>query len=281
MAPRTTWKGFLTIAHMSCAVRLHPAVVRIDRLGFQALNRTTLNRVQMRPYDPHTGKEIARDALLRGYEVEPGRFVAVEDRELAELQLESSRNIVLNRFIDPAAIDTAYLDAPYFVAPDSPASGAAYALIREAMKREGKGGIGRIVLGHRERAALVVPRGRGMLLTTLRAAAEVRSDDAFFAEIGGAAPDEEMLSLTGELVARRSGEFDPRRDFRDRYQEALFQLVQAKLKGEKPILPPTPPPVRVLDPRDALALSIAAEMQKPPAPSRHADAASARQAKNH
>jgi DNA end-binding protein Ku len=274
-----TWKGFLTLAQMSCAVRLHPAVVRIDRLGFQALNRTTLNRVQMRSYDPQTGKEVSRDAVLRGYEVEPGRFVVVEDRELAELQLESSRNVVLSRFVDPAAIDAAYLDAPYFVAPDSPASGAAYALIREAMKREGRGGIGRIVLGNRERAALVVPRGSGMLLTTLRAAAEVRSDDTFFAEIGDAAPDEGLLSLTCELVTRRTGEFDPRRDFRDRYQEALFQLVQAKLKGEKPVLPPAPPPARVLDPRDALALSVAAEMSKPPAPSRHAD--TARQAKNH
>lgn len=78
-------------------MRLHPAVVRMDRLGLQPPNRTTLNRVQMRPYDPQTGKEISREALLRGYEYETGRFVVIEDRELAELTLESSRNIVLDR----------------------------------------------------------------------------------------------------------------------------------------------------------------------------------------
>jgi DNA end-binding protein Ku len=100
------------------------------------------------------------------------------------------------------------------------------------------------------------------------------------AEIGDVAPAEELLTLAAQLVRRRAGEFDPRRDFRDRYQEALFQLVQAKLKGEKPPLPPAPPRIRVLDPREALAMSVAAEEPKPPAASRRGEMAPERQAKN-
>src|ERR1700719_499908 len=85
MAPRTAWRGLLTLARVTCPVRLHPAVVRTDRLGFQALKRATLNRVQMRPHDPQTGKEVNREFIVRGYEVEPGHFVLVEDRDLVEL----------------------------------------------------------------------------------------------------------------------------------------------------------------------------------------------------
>jgi len=259
MAPRTVWKGYLSVARVSCAVRLHAAVTRMERLGLQPLNRTTLNRVQMRPYDPQTGKEIAREALLRGYEYQPGRFVVIEDRELAELTLESSRNIVLDRFVKPNSIDPAYLDTPYFVVPDAPRAAAPFALIREGMTRAGREGVGRVVLGGREWAALVTPRGRGMMLTTLRAAAEVRSDETFYADLGDAVLDDALVAAAARLVDQLAGSFDPRRDFRERYQEALFQLVQAKLKGEKPIYPTPPPPVRVTALVDAIAASLEAD----------------------
>jgi DNA end-binding protein Ku len=256
MAPRVVWKGYLSLARVSCAVRLHPAVVRMDRLGLQPVNRTTLNRVQMRPYDPQTGKEISRDALLRGYEFGPGRFVVIEDRELAELTVESSRNIVLDRFIAPGAIDMAYLDVPYFVVPDAASSAAPFALIRAGMVRAGRVGVGRVVLGGREWAALVAPRGRGLLLTTLRAAAEVRSDEAFYGSDAEPPPEAAMVESAAEIIARLGTSFDPRRDFRERYQEALFQLVQAKLKNEKPIFPAPPPPVRIIALAEAVAASL-------------------------
>src|SRR5689334_12868411 len=112
MAPRTTWKGLLTLARVSCPVRVHPAVVRADRLSFQALNRATLNRVQMRPHDPQTGKEVSREAIVRGYEVEAGQFVLIDDRDLGELQIDSSRRLALERFVERSSIDTAYFDTP-------------------------------------------------------------------------------------------------------------------------------------------------------------------------
>jgi DNA end-binding protein Ku len=267
MAPRTMWKGYLTLARISCAVRLCPAVARMERLGLQSLNRTTLNRVQLRPYDPQTGKEISRDALLKGYEFEPGRFMVVEERELAELQVESMRNIVVDRFVDPASIDTAYLDLPFYLLPDAPSAPVPYGLIREAMRRTGRGGVGRIVLGGREWAALVVPRGRGLMLTTLRAAAEVRNEETIFADLGREAPDPDMLEKTVEIIGRLETSFDPRRDFRERFQEALFQLVRAKLKGEKPVFPPPPPPIRTGALRDAVAASLAGASQTARAPS--------------
>jgi DNA end-binding protein Ku len=258
MAPRTAWRGLLTLARVTCPVRLHSAVVRTDRLGFQALNRATLNRVQMRPHDPQTGKEVTREFVVRGYEVEPGNFVMVEDRDLIELQIDSSRVLVLERFVDRASLDTAYFDTPYFLVPDGRAADVAFGVIRDAIERQGLVGVTRIVLGSRERAAIIERRGNGMLLTTLRAAHEVRGDDSYFSEIDEQPADETMIDMAQRLMARLAGAFDPRRDFRDRYQEALFHFVQAKRKGEKPALPKPREPAPALDVRDALESSVAA-----------------------
>jgi DNA end-binding protein Ku len=271
-APRTVWKGYLSLARISCAVRLQPAIVRMDRLGLQPLNRTTLNRVQFRPYDPQTGREIGRDALLKGYEFEPGRFVVIEERELAELRVESMRNIVLDRFLDATSVDAAYLDTPYYLLPDAPASAGSYALIRAAMLRTGRAAIGHIVLGGREYAALVQPRGRGLVLTTMRAAAELRSGETAFAGLADEEPAEELIEMASLIIARLSGAFDPRRDFREHFQEALFQLVQAKLKGEKPVFPPPAPAIRLTALGDAVASSLHQAEPERAAPGRYSTA---------
>jgi DNA end-binding protein Ku len=266
MAPRTTWRGLLALARLSCPVRVHPAVVRSDRLGLQALNRSTLNRLQMRPHDPQTGKEVARDFIVRGYEVEPGQFVLVDDREVAELQIDSSRVLLLERFVERSSLDTAYLDTPHFLVPDGRNADAAFAVIRDAMLRQQRVAIARIVLGGRERAAVIEARGRGMLLTTLRAAHEVRGVESYFAEIDPSPPDDSTTALAERVIGRLAGSFDPRRDFRDRYQEALFHFLQAKRRGEKPVLTPPAPPPAAVDPRDALEASLAALEAVPVAP---------------
>jgi DNA end-binding protein Ku len=264
---RTTWRGLLALARLSCPVRVHPAVMKSERLGLQALNRATLNRLQTRPHDPQTGKEVARDFIVRGYEVEPGQFVLVEDRELAELQIDSSRMLVLERFIERSSLDTAYFDTPHFLVPDGRGADQAFAIIREAMLRQGVVAISRIVLGSRERAAMIEARGRGMLLMTLRAAHEVRSDDSCFAEIDPAPLDETATALAERVIGRLTGSFDPRRDFRDRYQEALFHFLQAKRKGERPVMPAASTVAAIADPREALEASIAALEQATVAPS--------------
>jgi DNA end-binding protein Ku len=258
MAPRASWKGFLVLVRVNCPVRLHAAIVRTDRLGLQALNRATLNRLQMRPHDPQTGKEVAREAVVRGYEVEPGQVVLIEERELLGLEIGSSRHLILERFVERRTIDPAYADTPYFLVPDGRSADAAFGVLREAMRRRGLAGVSRLVLGGRERAALIEPRGRGMLLTTLRAAHEVRSADPYVGEIDDTPPEEAMIEQAERLVARLAGPFDPRRDFLDRYQEALFHFAQAKRRGEKPSLPGPSLPPAMTDLQEALDSSIAA-----------------------
>lgn len=272
MAPRASWKGFLVLVRISCPVRLHAAIVRTDRLGLQMLNRATLNRLQMRPHDPQTGKEVSREAVVRGYEVEPGQIVLIEERELVGLEIGSSRHLVLERFVERRTVDPAYTDTPYFLLPDGRGADAAFAVLREAMRRRGLVGVSRLVLGGRERAALIEPRGRGMLLTTLRAAHEVRSGEALFGEIDDTPPEEAMIEQAERVIARLAGAFDPRRDFRDRYQEALFHFAQAKRRGEKPVPPGASVPPVMGDLQEALDSSLASlaaiVTPEPPAPRR-------------
>lgn len=258
MAPRATWKGFLVLARIGCPVRLYAATVRADRLGLQPFNRATLNRLQMRPHDPQTGKEVAREAVVRGYELEPGQVVPIEERELVGLEITSSRHLLLERFIERRTIDLAYADTPYFLLPDGRGADAAFAVLREAMRRRGLVGVSRLVLGGRERAVLVEPRGRGMMLTTLRAAHEVRGAVPYFGEIDDTPPEETMVQQAERLVARLAGTFDPRRDFRDRYQEALFHFALAKRRGERPEQSRPAAPAVMIDLQEALDSSVAA-----------------------
>jgi DNA end-binding protein Ku len=236
MAPQPGWKGFLKLSLVSCPVALYPATTRANRVSFHNLDRETHNRVQMRPHDAETGEEVSRDRLVKGYEAEDGRFVLVEPEELEALQVEASRTIELETFIDCAEIDPLYYDTPYLLAPDGPVADETFRVIHAAMKKEDKAGMGHVVIASRERRVAVEVNGRGLLLTTLRTADEVRDAAPYFAEIGEGKLDEEMVELATRIVGRKSTQFDPSR-FDDRYQTALASLVEAKLKGEAPVTP--------------------------------------------
>lgn len=255
---RASWKGHLKVHLVSCAVKLFPGVSRAARVSFHNLNPATEHRINLRPHDPATGEEVAKEDIVKGYEVEKGRFVVIEEEEIEKVRIPSTKTIELERFIDAGELDPAYLNAPYYLAPDGAVAEEAYRVIREAMARKGKIGLGRVVLSRRERMVAVAPRDRGIVLTTLHAREEVRRDAEFFAEIGEGALDEEMVDLAAHIIAKKAGKFEPEK-FIDRYQAELVNLVQAKMKGEKPELPKPRRTAQIIDLKEALKRSLAAE----------------------
>jgi DNA end-binding protein Ku len=236
MASRSTWKGFLKLSLVSCPVQLQPATTRGNRIAFHNLNKATHNRIEMRPHDAESGEEVDRERLVRGYEVEEGRFVLIEEQDLEAIETEASRTIDLTSFVDRNEIDPIYLDSPYYMAPDGPAADETFRVVHAALEQRKKAGIGRVVLGNRERIVVVETRGEGMLLTTLRTADEVRADRDYFAEISAMQPDPDMIELATEIITRREGKFDPAR-FEDRRQAGLNKLVEAKIAGAAPVTP--------------------------------------------
>jgi DNA end-binding protein Ku len=212
-------------------------------------------RIALRPHDPQTGEEIDRDEVRRGYEYERGQFVTFTPEELKALDVESSHTIDLTTFVPRAEVDPLYFNTPYYVYPDGAVAAEAYRTISAAMAEAGMAGLGRLTLSRRERLVLVEPRGQGLALITLRAAEEVRA-----AEFDGSARelDAEAVAIAGMIIQRKTGSFDPA-TFRDRYQEALKELIEAKLKGLPVKARPETQPAPVFDLMAALKQSLAQE----------------------
>jgi len=288
--PRASWKGFLRLSLVSCPIYLSPAATRTksiclhqvwqpkDRRGapieddeedeqsFRPAARSfnedfddtrrppAPTRVALRPHDPHTGEEIEREEVAKGYEYERGRFVTFTPAELKALDVESSKIIDLETFVPRAEVDPVYFSTPYYVYPDGPIAVETFRVIGAAMTEAGEVGIGRVTLSRRERPVMVEPRGAGMVLITLRASEEVRAS-AF--EKSDAEIDPDMVAIAGTIIKRRSGRFDPA-TFRDRYQEALRELIEAKMKG-LPIKPKQIAAPPVLDLMAALKCSLTQE----------------------
>ena len=212
-------------------------------------------RIALRPHDPHTGEEIDRDEVRKGYEYERGQFVTFTPEELKALDVESSHTIDLTTFVPRAEVDPLYFNTPYYVYPDGTVAAEAYRTISAAMAEAGMAGLGRLTLSRRERMVLVEPRGQGLALITLRAAEEVRA--AEFGSFEGEL-DAEAVAIAGMIIQRKTGSFDPS-TFRDRYQEALKELIEAKLKGLPVKARPAARPAPVFDLMAALKQSLAQE----------------------
>jgi DNA end-binding protein Ku len=215
-----------------------------------------VSRITLRPHDLSTGEEIEKEEVVKGYEYERGQYVTFTPAELKALDLESSKIIDLETFVPRGDVDPVCFNSPYYLYPDGQMSVEAIRVIGTAMAEAGVVGIGRLTMSRRERMVMVDPRGTGMVLMTLRAADEVRAPR--FSEADGAI-DAEMLAIARTIIDKRTGSFDASK-FRDRYQEALRELIEAKMKGV-PIKPQVvAEPAPVIDLMAALKRSLAQEM---------------------
>ena len=259
MAMRPTWRGHLRLALVSCPVRLTPATTSSSNIRFHKLNRKTGNRLRQQMIDSETGKVVERDETIMGYEFEKGRYVKVEPEEIEGLKIESSEIITIERIVPAAEVDWLFAENPYIVEPDDKNGLDIFATIREALKAKEVVGIGRLVLARREHPVMVQPRGKGLMLVTLHDPQEVRLPEEIFDEIKDVKVDKQNLAMAETLIERMEGEFDLSM-FEDRYQAALQELVEAKMKGKK-ITAPTEVerPSNVVNLFEALKASVAAE----------------------
>ncbi len=211
--------------------------------------------------DSKTGDPVDRDQIVKGYEYDRGRYVTITDDELKDLQIESSKIIDLDRFVDRDAVDPIYLDTPYWVHPDGELAAETFRVIGEAMAKTGKVGLGHVTLSSRERLVLAEPRDGGLVMSTVRSADEVRPAE-FGAKPNGEA-DSDMVAIAETIIERRSGAFDPE-TFRDRYQDALRELVDAKTKGLEPTPRDVAEPPKVINLMEALKRSLAQDAEAAP-----------------
>ena len=264
MAGRASWKGYLRLSLVSCPVKLYPATSSTaGKIAFNLLHKDTLNRVQQKYHDPELG-EIDRADLVKGYQFEKDKYVVVTAEELEEIEIESSKTVDIDGFVDEADIDHIYLDSTYYLAPDGPIAEETFSVILEAMKRARKVALARIVLSGRERLVAIQPITDGFRLMTLRSAKEVREPSSALDKLNAKFSDD-MLNMAEQIIAQKVATFAPEA-FEDRYEEALLALVKSKISGGQPVIAKAPERGNVVNLMDALRRSIE-EDRRPPAPS--------------
>jgi DNA end-binding protein Ku len=231
-ATRPTWEGHLRLSLVTCPVALFTATERSADVHFHLINPKTNHRIRMQTVDAETGKPVDRSGLVRGFEVSKNKYILLDKEELDAVKLESTRIIDIKEFVDAAAIDRIYWDEPYYLAPAGKTGIDAFSVIQAAMKKRDKVALGNLVLHQRERPCALEPRDGGILLTTLRTHDEIRSS-AGLLNRSLPKPDKGMLDIAEKIIAQQEGKFDPSH-FKDRYEDALRELIARKKKG-KPI----------------------------------------------
>jgi DNA end-binding protein Ku len=251
MAPRAVWKGTLKIAEVTCPVSLYTAASTSERISFHTINRKTGNRVQRQFVDEVSGKPVEAEDQVKGYDKGDGDYVILEPEEIAAAIPESDKTLTVETFLPCDEIDDIFFDKPYYVSPSSPVAAEAFALIREGMKGRQSAALARTVIFRRMRSILIRPHGEGLIATTLNFDYEVRSAQDAFSDIPTVKIDDEMLQLAEHIIKTKAGPFDPKQ-FDDRYESALAELVQAKIEGRKIKPQKRPEPAKVVSLLDAL-----------------------------
>lgn len=262
LSNRPIWSGNLRLSLVSCPVALYGAVSRRREISFHLINPATNNRIRMVPTDPDSGP-VSRNDLVKGYEFEKDRYAIVTAQELYAVRLETTDNLEVELFVDAAAIDRLFWNEPYYLLPDGDSALEAYGVIREALVRTNRIALGRVVMHTRERLMAVEAVENGMVAYSLRMKDEVVSPLTAFDSLPDIHPNPRMVEIAERIIEQSGGPFDTSK-FRDRYEEALRDLVRRKQEGETATIDaPKPEKSNVIDLMEALRRSLKAKEPPP------------------
>jgi DNA end-binding protein Ku len=228
MAARPTWRGQIKLALVSIPVEIFPATKAGKSISFHQVHEPSGQRVRYEKVVPGIGP-VDRDDILKGYEVEKGEYVLLDPEEIEKVKLESRKTLDLSQFVDIGDIDPIYYDKPYYVVPADDLAEEAFVVLRDALKRTKKVGVGQLAMRGQEYVVSLKPCGRGMVLETLRYADEVHKAGGYFRDIGDKKPDTDLLEMAEALIEKKTGDFDAA-EFHNRYIEALQELIKEKIK---------------------------------------------------
>jgi DNA end-binding protein Ku len=266
MAPRSFWKGYFKLSLVTCPVAMMPATTTTGKVSFHVLNRETGNRVVSRYIDAVTSKPVSDDDQAKGYPRGEDDYLVLEDDELESVALESTRTIDIDMFVPADSIDWIWFDKPHYLTPDDPVGEEAFSVIREAMRSTNTVGISRVVLYRRERAVMLEPRGKGIVLWTLRYGDEVRDSGPSFENASDEKPSGELLQMVTKLIEEKKKPWDASM-VSDPVQDSLLEIIASRKKGAKRAAPKqADAPERadnVVNIMDALRRSLTQEKTKP------------------
>lgn len=230
MAARAYWQGQIRLALVSIPVEIYSATKSGASIAFHQIHEPSGKRIKYEKVVPGIGP-VDPDEIVKGFEVSKGDYVLIDEKEIEGVKLESKKTLELTQFVDYDSIDPIYYDKPYYVVPADDLAEEAFIVLREALRKARKIGLGQLAMRGREYVVSLKPCGRGLVLETLRYADEINKGAAYFREIPDDKPDEDLLDLATTLIDKKTGTFDAG-DFKNRYVDALRDLIEHKRKGQ-------------------------------------------------
>ena len=229
--PRAIWSGSISFGLVNIPVKVFSAISHKD-VRFHQLHDADGARIKEKRVCSADGKEVPYEHIVKGYEVSPGRYVAISPEELEALDPKASRTIDIESFVDIAEIDPIYYDQTYYLAPDKGAA-KAYGLLLGAMQSTEKVGIAQVVLRTKQRLCAVRSIGQALSMSVMIYNDEIvptsKLDDL---PSGGVKPRDQELKMAQQLIGSLSGKFEPKK-YKDEYREKVLELIRRKEKGEK------------------------------------------------
>ena len=253
--PRSIWKGAISFGLVTVPVAMYPATERREELRFRLLHGKDKSPVEYRRVCKEEEAEVPWSEIAKGYEYEKGQFVVMTDEDFEKARTPATQTIDIRDFVPREQIDAMYFETPYYLEPAGKGANKAYALLRDALDKADRLGVGTVVLRQREHLVAVEPRGAALVCTTMRYAHELRPVSSLEVPKVGSGWDKREMDLALRLVETLAGEWQPEK-YRDTYTDVLRQAIEQKVEGKEISVPRGAAPRKVVDLRKALEESL-------------------------
>ena len=229
---RSIWKGHIRFLLVAIPVRVYNALETSEKVHLNQLHKEDYGPIG---YDKRCKKckqVVSNEEIIKGYQYAPDQYAILEPDDITKVKLKTTKVIDIVGFIDKAEISPMLYDSPYFAGPDGEVGVKTYALLSEVLKESGKIGLGKVVLRDREDFVALAPEDGGLVLYKLRYPKELRNIEEV-PQIGTQAElDPNELKLARTLVDQMVTSISEI-DMRDRYNEALKEIIEAKIAGKE------------------------------------------------
>ena len=228
---RAIWKGFIRFSLVNIPIKLYSAIESASAVSFRQLHKEDNGAVGYQKVCKSCDTKLSSDEIVKGYEYEPGQYVIIEKEDLENIKLKSTKVIDIEAFVDAQEVHHTLFETPYYAGPDGEVAAKAYQLLCETLKRTNKLAVGRVVLRDREHIVMIAPHGPGILMYKLRYPKELR-DIGTVPQLEESEIEDSQITLAETLVQTMAKPF-AELELRDRYKEALIEMIHAKIEGRE------------------------------------------------
>ena len=224
---KAIWTGSIGFGLVNIPIKIYSAIESSD-IDLDMLDKKDYSNIRFKRVNEQTGKEVAWENIVKGYKMDD-KYIVLTDEDFEKASPEKSKIIEISEFVNEKDIDSIYYETPYYTAPEK--NGAkAYGLLRDALKKSGKAGLGSFVLRSKESLCLIKAMDEVIVLVKIRFAKEIRDKTELNISVTKSKPAE--LKMAEQLINQLTHKFDIEK-YKDTYSIELMKLIKAKAKGKK------------------------------------------------